>query len=281
MIKHLLSEGFDITVLTRDAAKTKDMFPQGLSIAQVDYDSGESLVKAIQGHDVVASTQNRDVVEEQIKLIDATIAAGIPRMFISNYGNDTTDDAPRHLPFVEGKYKVYDYVREKAKQGVLTWTSIATGPFLDMLLAAGMVFHGKERKVDLYDGGNTPFSTTLTEGTGIATAAALRKPPKETENRMLKVHSAVITQNQLLKLGKELTRGKEWTGVPKDTKEIEKKSFEAWNKGERQMPVLYGFLERAVFGEGFGSKFENDDSASLGVKQMSESDLKAFLATLV
>ena len=70
---------------------------------------------------------------EQIKLIDAAAHAGVKRFVPSEFG--WAQDKPI-LPDLalrlENKEKVFKYLVEKCQSSQnLTWTALATGPFLD------------------------------------------------------------------------------------------------------------------------------------------------------
>lgn len=69
----LVSAGFDVTVLTRDASKAK--LPANVKAVTVDYSSQNSIVSAIKGHDVFIC--NLPQHDQQPALIDAAIAAGV------------------------------------------------------------------------------------------------------------------------------------------------------------------------------------------------------------
>ena len=68
---------------------------------------------------------------------------------------------------------------------------------------------GKER----YDGGERKFSTTRLETVGKAVAGVL-KNAEETKNRVVFVHEAVVTQNQLAALSGKKWEAEVWICVP-------------------------------------------------------------------
>ena len=69
----LIDAGFDVTVLTRSSSKAN--LPPSVKVAQVDYESQDSLVQALSGLDaVISNLPNHD---GQATLIDASIKAGV------------------------------------------------------------------------------------------------------------------------------------------------------------------------------------------------------------
>lgn len=264
--------------MTRNAKKASP--PPGAQVVEVDYESVDSLTQAFKGHDVVVSTLGAEMLAVQHRLIDATIAAGVPRFVPSEFGSDTANAKVRALPFYAPKVQTDDYLKFKAKEGALTYTSIRCGPFLDWCLMVGFFLNPRDRTIELADGGDQLFSTTTLESTGKALANALKQPALS-ENRDLYVQNALLTQNQLLDLGRQLTQGKEWTVNQADTAKLEQEAREAFSKGDRGFPAVIKFLRRAVFGEGFGGAFEKTDNAALQIEELSEEQLKEILARYI
>lgn len=91
----------------------------------------------------------------------------------------------------------------------------------------------------------------------------------------------MFTQNQLLAYAKESTPGAYWMISPRDTAKIEKDSYDALNKGDQSMHAMYGFLMRAIWGEGYGGAFEENDSQTLGIPEMSNDKIKEVVIEYV
>jgi uncharacterized protein YbjT (DUF2867 family) len=53
IVKTLLAAGFQVTALTRDAAKAKPLLHPNTNVVEVDYLSHDSLVAAIRGNEAV------------------------------------------------------------------------------------------------------------------------------------------------------------------------------------------------------------------------------------
>lgn len=69
---------------------------------------------------------------EQLKLVDAAIAAGVKRFIPSEYGCNTADERIRKLvPVFVGKRKVVDYLISKENE--ISWTAVITGLFADLV----------------------------------------------------------------------------------------------------------------------------------------------------
>lgn len=92
----------------------------------------------------------------------------------------------------------------------------------------------------VFDGGDVPFSVSLTEDIGKAVSGVLMRP-SEYKNRFVYMHSAVVTQNSLLEYAKALDPTREFKTIPLDTEVLEKKAWEQYHAGDRSTEV-YGIL---------------------------------------
>ena len=134
----------------------------------------------------------------------------------------------------------------------------------------------KERSITLFDSGDKRISTT-TIPTASAAVVAVLKMGDKSKNRAFKVQDIVTTQNQLLKLGKEITPGSEWTVKPASTAEMAKKANEAFKADQNSR--MGAVMQKAVgvFGPEYTSDFGGADNAELGIRMMDETQLKELL----
>jgi hypothetical protein len=163
-------------------------------------------------------------VESQKNLIDAAFKAGVKRVMPAEFGScDSADDKTNEvLPLMKGKKDVRDYLlslQGKERQGgALTWTSLVTGHFFDYGLTCGLLkFDLKGRKAYIMDGGNIKFSCSNLDFIGEAVLKILEKP-KETENKLLYVHSNYVTQLELLEALEKVT-GDKFERIDQDSEE--------------------------------------------------------------
>lgn len=283
ILHHLLAQGFTVTILTRDSSKTANTLSQqpnaaAYSIAQVDYSSLQSLQAAIKGHDAVVSALARPAQKDEERLIDASIAAGVPRFIPSAFGGDMTVPWVREQPFWADKLQQEAYLLSKVEisGGALSFTMLTNGPIFDFVMQAKLFLNLPERKVTLWDGGDKRLSVTTKDTIGRAVAEAL-KLPAETKNKNLFIEGAVVSQRQLLELARELTPGEEWTVTEMQSLPLFKAAQEKWSQGVRGPAVGPGFLLRGLFTEGFGGAFDRTDNDLLHIDRMSEKEVKNFL----
>lgn len=82
------------------------------------------------------------------------------------------------------------------------------------------------------------------------------------------------TVKQLVAIVQELNPEKKWTVVEASTLERVKQSNEALAKGSHDIGVFVVYVFRAAFGKGAGADFVKNDNQLLGVKELSEAELK-------
>lgn len=281
VVRHLKENDFAVTLLTRNPDKTKSAFP-GLNAIQANYESTDDLTTSLRDEagkqDALIILINRDEAQSQINLIDAAITSGIPHVIPSAFGFTTTHPGMRESPVLEAKARMEDYLIQKAKEGRLTHTQVQNSAFFDWALERGVYLNTEDPNAPtiVFDGGDVPYSVTNVDDIGKAVAASLLKVD-QVRNKDVHVHTAVITQNQLLTYAREAVPGRDFKVVHVDTADLEKQAFEKYNNGDRSRETMRGFMPRLVFGKRLGL-FKETDNDFLGVKQWNDDEVKEFVA---
>ena len=276
IVSALRAAGFKVTVLTRAESSSNASWPSDVAVAPVDYESKQSLVKALTGQQAVVSLFSGPAFRHQIPLVDAAVEAGVYRFIPSDFGSDTQHPLNANVPIFQDKQKAEAYLKHvAAKNPSFTYTVLMTGPFLDFCLMFPVFLDCKNRKVPLIDGGNSRVSTSTRTQAGIAVAGAL-KNADGTKNRIIKVAGGTVSQNQLLRIAEAKT-GSKWEVEQLDSREVEALAFEEWNKPKPNPGIFaIGFLRSLIFqedrGSDFGDAVEND---LVGLKPLSQEDIKA------
>ncbi|KAJ5616776.1 hypothetical protein N7537_001890 [Penicillium hordei] len=273
VLKELLDAGFDVTILTRQGSDKT--FDSRAHVAQVDYESLDSLKAALTGQDAVVSTLNVGAVPKPIhlRLIDAAVATGVKRFIPSEYGCDTTNPHTAKLPVFGDKIGVQEHLKNVAQQSGLSYSLLITGPFLDWGLEKGFVlnFAGP---ATLYDGGDRLFSATTVAGIGRGVVGIINNL-ETTKNSTIYINEARITQNELLELsGKSIE-----TNIVKTT-DLEQEAFAELAKPAPN-PGIFAtkFILRAIFGEGFGTLFDSEKVSNdlFGLKILSKEEIRGLI----
>lgn len=284
--------GFGITLLTTSTERTTASFPDIPGIVEVDYTSPTSIITAFRSLPTPPSETallvliNRDQADPQIALIDAAATVGIAHILPSSFGNGDPDNAYlRDFPPLAAKYKMEDHVVRLGSESKVSYTCINTGAFLDWALDRGLyanlinapgMMGAQKGTTMVFDDGDVKFSATMLEDIGKAILGVV-KSPVSFRNRNIRIHSAVITQNQLLAYAKELAPEREFPTMGVDTAVLERAARAKFEAGERGPQVMSMFMPRPTFGLRMGL-FENVANEELGIEVYGEADVKALVA---
>jgi uncharacterized protein YbjT (DUF2867 family) len=275
-LQALLDAGFQVTALTRKSST--HTFPASVKVAEVNYDSLESLNEAIQGHDALISTITTTAIDQQKLLVDAAVATGVKRFIPSEFGCDLHNPKARPLPVYSQKVAIEEYVEQKTKGTATSYTYIFNNIFLDWGITHAFLIDVKNKKLELCDGGETKFTATPLPFVGKAVAAVL-KHPHETANRAVRIQGTILTQKKLLEIAKRVLGEEGWEISEAKTEDLEKGSWAALKADPTNVyGWIIGFLKRAIFAEGYGGDFTgNNDNELLGLKELSEKDVEEII----
>ncbi|GAB3870955.1 hypothetical protein GCM10028824_20200 [Hymenobacter segetis] len=190
--RELLKRGATVRALVRPGnskPEVTELQDLGAEIATVDFNSVTALTKACAGAACVVSALSglREViVDTQKRLLDAAVAAGVPRFIPSDYCIDYTK-----LP--AGSNRNLDLRREfnqRLDQAPIQATSILNGMFTDLLTGQAPVVLFGMKRVLYYGDADQPLDFTTTANTAEFTAAAALDP---TTPRYLRVAGEVAS----------------------------------------------------------------------------------------
>ncbi|KAF2689416.1 isoflavone reductase family protein [Lentithecium fluviatile CBS 122367] len=207
VLNEFLKSSFNVTVLSREGSSST--FPSGVKVVHADYSSVDSLTSAFKGQDAVLSLVGTLGFAEQVKLIDAAIAAGVKRFLPSEYGSNTQDQRVQdQVPIFAPKVNTVKYLRSKEDQ--ISWSSIITGPFFDWCLKVGFLgFDASSKTATLIDDGKATISSTNLQQVGRAAVKVLERADL-TKNQYIFVSSFETTQREILEVAEKIT-GEKWT----------------------------------------------------------------------
>ncbi|KAI5805133.1 hypothetical protein EDC01DRAFT_715868 [Geopyxis carbonaria] len=272
-----LKDASDITVrvLARPTSSILKNPPEGITIITADFNSNNSLVKALTGVDAVIFSTGMGGFLAQRAFLDAAIEAGVKRFIPSEFGSDLENPKAASMAVYSEKVQVRKEIKERAARGDITWSAISNGPFLDWGLKTGFLgINAKTNTATLFDGGNRYLSFTTLNDVGKAVVGILRNP-EETKNKLLYVQSIRTTAEKILGVV-EKTVGSKFNTSIVSTEELEKKAADKISNGD-----FSGFVDqiiRVVYGEEYGGDFEGRISNELlGVKQLNEVELEVVV----
>ena len=276
MFQALVNAGFRVSILTR--SNKLGAYASNINVFEVDFNSVESLTTALKGVDAVVSTVGGAAVDNQTVLIDAAIAAGVKRFIPSEFGNVTTNPKVEKFPVYSSVFKIRNYLQENAAAGKLSWTVLACGAFLDLVLNTPTLLDFQNHTVTILDEGDNRISSTSLPAVGKAIAAILQNFDA-TENRVMHVSEAILTQNQLIGFAKEIRPDIEWSISKEQSSLLLQESLEEFGAGDFSVPTFMKLLKgTALAGDTYGAAFDVTDNELLGIKELAPADLKKLIA---
>jgi nucleoside-diphosphate-sugar epimerase len=174
----LLERGATVRALVRRSSppeRVERLRARGAQVAEVDFGSRTGLCRACSGGACVVSALSglRDViVEQQARLLDAAVEAGVPRFIPSDFAIDFTK-----LP--AGANRNLDLRREfgeRLDRAPIAATSILNGMFTELLTGPAPVVLFRFRRVVYWEDADQPLDFSTIDDVAAYTAAAALDP---------------------------------------------------------------------------------------------------------
>lgn len=228
IVRDLIKRGAQVRAIVRpetDSEKVERVKQLGAEVVSVDMSNAEELVSACQDVSCVVSALSglHDViVDAQTQLLEAAIAAGVPRFIPSDFASDFT-----RLP--EGDNRNFDLRKEFHKTldvSPIQSTSIMNGAFADILGYGTPLYDFRNYTVG-YWGENADWKMDFTTMDNTADYAAATALDSATP-RILRIASFQVSPKDLAAIGGEV-KGREFKLVPMGSLE----DFAAANKKDR------------------------------------------------
>ncbi len=228
IIKALRKRNAEVVAIVRhssDPAKVEELQKTGVTVIKLDTLNLAELTAACKNVTCVVSALaglKETIVDAQSVLLDAAIAAGVPRFIPSDYSCDFTQLAA-------GENRNFDLRKEfhrKLDAAPIKSTSIMNGAFADVLAYNTPLYNLKENSVGFW-GNDADFQLDFTTKDDVANytaAAALDATTPE----ILRIASFQISPNGLVKMATEIKKT-EFTLIPMGSVE----GLDVYNKKER------------------------------------------------
>ncbi len=228
IIKALLKRNANVIALVRhtsDSPKVEELQKMGVKIIKADMVNVADLTAACKGVTCVVSALaglRETIVDAQSLLLDAAVAAGVPRFIPSDFSSDFTQIA-------EGENRNFDLRKEfhkKSDAAPIASTSIMNGAFADVLFYNTPFYNLKDNSVG-YWGEDADYKVDFTtkDDTAAFTAAAAMD---NNAPAILRIASFQISPNDLAAMANKI-KNTEFTLIPMGS--LDKLS--AHNKKER------------------------------------------------
>jgi NmrA-like family len=238
IIKALIKRGAEVRAIVRNGSepeKIAKLTELGVKVITVDMSDVAQLKQACQGVSCVVSALaglHDVIVDSQIKLLDAAIAAGVPRFIPSDYSADFTQLPAGENRNFDLRKEFHQYLDKSSLAqppgtGIAS-TSIMNGAFADILGYGTPVYNVKNYSVGYWgDKSDWKIDFTTMDDTADYTAAAALDSATPI---ILRIASFQISPNELVAVGTEVKK-QEFKLIPMGSME----DFSAANKQERSM----------------------------------------------
>ncbi|KAH9225130.1 hypothetical protein K456DRAFT_1852869 [Colletotrichum gloeosporioides 23] len=169
----------------------------GVTVVEVDLADRSALVEVLTGVTCVISTLQglADIIlTAQGQLLDAAVAAQVPRFIPSDFSLDFTKTKP-------GSNRNLDLRRQfhtRLDQANIAWTSVLNGGFMDLLTSEMSLINKKKRKITYVGRADQKLDFTTMANTAAFTAAVAIDP--NPTPKFLRIASDVVSANDLAKV---------------------------------------------------------------------------------
>lgn len=240
IIKALLAKGATVKAIVRatsDTAKVEQLQQAGAEVIKINEWTVDELTQACAGASCIVSALQglHDViVDAQSILLDAAVAAGVPRFIPSDYSSDFTQQAA-------GMNRNFDLRREfheLLEKAPVAATSIFNGAFAELLTYNIPFLDFKKKMVGYWEDADWQVDFSTMDNTAAYTAAAALD---ESTPRILRIASFQISANEMAAIAKEVTG----------------EDFKLVNMGTREGFAAYIQQDRAAHPEGEQEVYPN------------------------
>ncbi|VUC26667.1 unnamed protein product [Clonostachys rosea] len=276
IVEQLVASGlFEVTVVTRGGKGAQ--IPAAVKIITADYESVDNLAEALRGFDAVVSAVAGHLSDFQLRLLDAAIIAGVKRFIPSEFGSDTRVPKVKESPLTAGKIKVDAAIQEKVSKGLIEYTSILGGVWIDWMMGCDYCMSIPKRRFTIHDDGNFEFALTTRKAFGDAVVGAL-KHHEDTRNKVLAIEVIRLTQNRIVELTKEAFPGENIELVHVKTQERYQKGIGKLLSGQFDTSVVADIVCGFVFDpEMHVFPDAEEGNRLLGVQRLTEAEFKEIL----
>ncbi|KAK4096812.1 NAD(P)-binding protein [Parathielavia hyrcaniae] len=267
-----------VTILTRASSKSataSSLNPKIRTITIDDTYPTDSLITAFRGQDVVISCLTTLSVADQFRIVDAAVAAGVRRYVPSEYGlNNMRADAQALNSVFRAKGAVQQYLRDR--EGRIEWMTVSCGMWIKWSVQNDFLgLRVRERRVQLWDGGEGRFSVVTEENTALAVVKGLVELAEETRNRNVLVEEFATTQRELVdEMERQL--GVRFEVEPVDSQARIAELQTAVNKGDAT--AAFGLIEAGFVTGRYGGDLSKEGeimTEKLGLKRHSLQEVVA------
>ena len=204
VVKELTKAGAKVIALVRPGtkeAKLNALRSPSVTIAQADLKDGAELQKAVEGAGCIVSTLQGlwdVIVEDQTSLLDAAVAAGVPRFIPSDYALDFMNLKPGTNRNLDLRREFHDRLETRPVRA----TTILNGAFSTVLTTPGIIVDYAGKKVNYWGDADQLMDFTTIENIAEFTALAAMD---DTTPRVLRIAGGEASASNLVETLSDVT----------------------------------------------------------------------------
>ncbi|KAJ1309095.1 hypothetical protein OPQ81_004773 [Rhizoctonia solani] len=189
---------FEVRLLVRTesigATAYQEYKKRGASLCAISYDDEASLIKALDGVDVLVSAVGAaGLTSSQIPLIKAAKQAGVKLFFPSEYGGQ--------FPDTPSPLSVKKTIVQTARDHGVPVATLSNGGFPEYMFIPPLGFSLAEKKVTIWGKGDTKITWTTAGSVADWLANVLKSVPiSQLQDKELIIQGNVHTLNEIVKL---------------------------------------------------------------------------------
>ena len=193
----LRERGAEVRALVRPntaSARLQPLTSVGVEVVEVDLDDVSATTRTLRGASCLVSTLNglADVMlGTQGVLLEAAVAAGVPRFIPSDFSLDFTKTAPGSNRNLDLRRRFH----ERLASAPIAWTSVLNGAFMDMLAGQMPIVAAKIHRIVHVGSADQPLDFTTMRDTA-AYAAEVAMDERDTP-AILRIAGDVVSVRDL------------------------------------------------------------------------------------
>jgi uncharacterized protein YbjT (DUF2867 family) len=266
----LLEANFEVTIIAR---KEGQNVPSNAVVRVVDTNSVAAIADALRGQDAFIDATSGPDPSLQGRFIEAVVSAGVHRIIMGEFSVDPQNARARSPLVFHGKNQAFEHVKNLAKDGKLTYTTISNGAFLDWNLRTTFVkIDIFKKKVEYLNDGRLPFAWTKLSSVGIAVVNTLKKA-QQTENRSVYISNVFKSQMDMVDLAKKTLGDGGWTEVNLDMDQKLKEATADMMAGKIDMNVIGNMILWSTGTVPSPRWEQSEDNKLLGVDKMTDEEV--------
>lgn len=204
IVNALRQHGTTVRVLVRPQTdRVASLTQQGVDVQRVNFADHAALTQACAGASCVVSVLaglHEVIVDTQTHLLNAAVAAGVPRFIPSDFSSDYT----QQVPGANRNFDLRRVFQARLDQAPIAATSILNGAFAEVLTYNIPLLDFKQRQVGYWEDADWRIDFTTKDDTAAFTAAAALDAATP---RLLRIASFQPSPRELVALAQQAGRG--------------------------------------------------------------------------